>query len=147
MLKSTFFTKAGLVLAASMSLTACNTQDDKPRAGEWELRSWLTSDEHEDRRVDEQVHQTTLSRQKAALPTAQILFGEFYRGQSPEHVTVESGRIDGLLKQSAVQPFPAHEQSVSGSYSADEFRIEVMLPPLLPGYRQIVTGRLVKPLE
>ena len=113
--------------------------------GEWEIRAWLTNPQAPETKVSEQVYTQRLDEIGAMFPVSRVIFGEFYRGSSPEHLTFEDGEIEGHLSQGAVAPFPKHIQNVSGSYAKDSFSLKIQMP-LGEGFFQIVEGRLVKPL-
>ncbi|MEM7700885.1 MAG: hypothetical protein AAF251_03005 [Pseudomonadota bacterium] len=115
-------------------------------AGEWEICGWLTNPRAPDMKISEQVHTQRLDKVGAMFPVSRIIFGEFYRGSSPEHITFEEGVIEGHLNQGAVAPFPKHTQDVRGSYANDRFSLKIKMP-LGEGFIQVVEGRLVKPLD
>lgn len=133
----------GVFLAA---LTGCAAGEPEMKPGEWELRGWMENAAVPDMKISEQVYTQRLDATGARFPVSRIIFGEFYRGSSPEHVNFEDGAISGHLEQCAVAPFPKHLQKVSGSYRAESFRIEIEMP-VVEGASQIVEGRLIKPLD
>lgn len=114
--------------------------------GEWEIRGWLTNPQAPDMKISEQVYTQRLDEVGAMFPVSRIVFSEFYRGSSPEHITFEDGVIEGYLNQGAVAPFPKHTQNVSGSYAKDRFGLKIQMP-LGEGFFQVVEGRLVIPLD
>lgn len=114
--------------------------------GTWEIRTWLENSQSPGTRIEEQVLSESLSPQVAKRPVVSIIFGQFYHGQSPEHIEAEDGRITGYLEQNAVAPFQAHEQPVTGRYTDDSFEIVIEIP-VAPGVSQVIEGSLVEPLD
>ncbi|MEM7690786.1 MAG: hypothetical protein AAF291_17360 [Pseudomonadota bacterium] len=114
--------------------------------GYWEIRCWLTNPQAPDMRISEQVGTERLDAVGATFSVSRIIFGEFYRGSSPEHITFKNGVIEGHLEEGAIAPFPKHSQNVSGSYAKDSFSLKIQMP-LGEGFFQVIEGRLVKAID
>lgn len=126
-------------------LTACGAQPDRFAAGTWELEAWMGV-EGQSAATPRQKHTAKLSARLAEHDMQTVMFSQFYRGVKSGDVTFANGTISGHFDQQAVAPFPAHQQAVTGNYTANSFEMRVSMPAI-GGVQsfQFVTGRLVTP--
>ncbi|TAD71502.1 MAG: hypothetical protein EAY70_14195 [Sphingomonadales bacterium] len=137
--------KIVLTLGVCLMLGACNAQEDRFTPGTWELEAWMGV-EGQSTTTPRQKDTAKLSPQLAEQDARTVMFSAFYGGVKSGDVAFENGTISGHIDQQAVAPFPAHQQAVTGTYSADRFEMRIAMPAIggMQSY-QFVTGRLVKP--
>lgn len=137
--------KSVLAMGVGLMLAACNAQEDRFAPGSWELEAWMGV-EGQSQTTPRQKDTAKLSPQLAEKDRQTVMFNAFYRGVKNGDVAFENGTISGHIDQQAVAPFPAHQQAVTGTYSADAFDMRIAMPAIggVQSY-QFVTGRLVKP--
>ena len=121
-------------------IAGCGGAPDRFAPGDWELKSWMEV-QGRSGQIESHTMRTRLSAQLAERGVKAAMFSEFYRGVTSGNVAFENGTISGHLDQPAVAPFPAHEQRVSGTYSAESFEIRITMPAIggVQSY-QVVTG-------
>ena len=137
--------KTVLAMGVGLMLAACNAQGDRFAPGTWELEAWMGA-EGQSQTTPRQKDTAKLSPQLAEQDPRTVMFNAFYHGVKSGDVVFENGTISGHIDQQAVAPFPAHQQEVTGTYSADAFAMRIAMPAIggVQSY-QFVTGRLVKP--
>jgi hypothetical protein len=133
--------KIALAMGGSLMLAACTAKEDRFAPGKWELQSWMEVTGRSGR-VEPQTTSAKLSPQLADKGAQAAMFSEFYRGIKSGDVTFENGAISGHIDQPAVAPFPAHQQAISGTYSAEAFEMRITMPKVagVQSY-QVVTGK------
>jgi hypothetical protein len=136
--------KTVLAMGVGLMLASCNAQADRFAPGTWELEVWMGV-EGQSQTTPRQKDTAKLSPQLAEQDPRTVMFNAFYRGVKSGDVAFENGTISGHIDQQAIAPFPAHQQAVTGSYSADAFEMRIAMPAIggVQSY-QLVTGRLVK---
>lgn len=136
---------AGIALAGATILSSCGLSSEAFTPGDWEIEAWGEVDGRSER-IEPRSYQETIPQNMAGMDPRSVVFSRFYHGQSAANVVFSNGVISGSLDQSAVAPFPAHEQSVEGWYRADAFEMRIAMPAF-GGYQsyQVVSGKLVVP--
>lgn len=136
--------KTAMVLGGMLMLAGCSLGGERFAPGTWELEAWL-ADAAQTRPTPRQRDTVKLSAERAQRPMQRVMFGEFYQGVQGGEVSFKDGIIAGHLDQQAVAPFEAHQQIVTGTYSADRFEMRIAMPMIMGVQTyQFVTGRLVK---
>lgn len=137
--------KTVLAMGVGLMLAACNAQEDRFAPGIWELEAWMGV-EGQSTTTPRQKDTAKLSPDLAKYDARTVMFSAFYHGVKSGDVAFENGTISGHIDQQAVAPFPAHQQTVTGTYSTDRFEMRIAMPSIggVQSY-QFVTGRLVKP--
>jgi len=126
-------------------LAGCGGQSEHFAPGTWELESWMEADGRSGR-TPTQTDTVKLTPERAARDMRHVMFGEFYHGVKGGEVAFKDGTIKGHLEQQAIAPFPAHQQTLSGTYSPESFEIRIAMPKFVGVQTyQVVTGRLAKP--
>ena len=131
-----------IVLAGLANGGGFMEEDVRFTSGSWTVEAVIKIEGMPDTGEVQQIT-VDLSAERAALPPAIVAFSSFYHAGDPSNVRFSGGKISGYLNQSAVPPFQAHKQAVSGWYGADAFEMVIDLPPLGAPTRQIVRGRLL----
>lgn len=132
-----------LILASALTLTACGGDAGQSvRPGEWEMTMSAGAP------GGRQMQKTTATRcfraSGDADPTRGIILEMAGRDSCErDKVRIAGGRIDGVLQCPEYYSFSAHEEPVSGRYSAEAIEINVDMPIFGHTLRQQVRAKRV----